>query len=65
MTAATIAALLIQYGPGAIDLIEKLVAVWEKPALTLQEVLDITAVAKKSYADYLAEARASVVATAP
>lgn len=56
MTAAMIAQLLIQFGPGAINVIEKLVAVWDKPALTSDEVKSILDVAKTSYASYIAAA---------
>lgn len=56
MSAAIIAQLFIQFGPRAIDLIESLVAVWSKPTLTPEEVKAICAVAKKTYAEYLAEA---------
>ncbi len=57
MSASVIAQLFIQFGPGAIELIEKLVALWSQPALTPEQVKDICAVAKKSYEAYLAEAR--------
>lgn len=53
MNAATIAALLAQFGPGAIGLIEKLISVWSKPALSVEEVTEITDLAKKSYESYV------------
>lgn len=56
MTAAMIAQLLIQFGPGAIQVVEKLIAVWDKPALTPDEVKGILDVAKTSYASYIANA---------
>jgi hypothetical protein len=55
MNAAMIAQLLIQFGPGAISLIQQLISIWEKPALTIEEVTKICAVAQKSYDDYIAE----------
>lgn len=60
MSAAIITQLLLAFGPGAIALIEKLVAVWNKPTLTTEEVLDICATAQKSYDAYIAEARAAL-----
>lgn len=53
-----IAQLLITFGPSAIELIQQLVTVWDKP-LTKEEVLAILALAKKSYDDYLAAAEAA------
>lgn len=58
MSASVIAQLIIQFGPGAIDLIRKLIEVWNKPELTKEEVLAICDVAEKSYDDYIAEAKA-------
>lgn len=60
MSAAMIAQLLVTFGPQAVELIEKLVALWGKPELTPEEVREITSLADKSYADYIAEARAAV-----
>jgi hypothetical protein len=57
MTAATIAGLLIQFGPAGIQLIESLIAVWAKPTLTLDEVNTILKVAQTSYDQYIAAAR--------
>lgn len=56
MTAAMITQLLIAFGPSAIGLIENLVQVWDKPSLTVQEVLAITAIAGKSYNQYILDA---------
>ena len=60
MNAALIVQLLITFGPQAIDLIEKLVALWSKPTLTVEEVLSITALARKSYDQGLAAAKAAL-----
>ncbi len=60
MSAALIAQLIIALGPPAFQLIQDLMAVWNKPTLTVDEVTTITNKAKKSYDDYIAEARASV-----
>ena len=59
MNASTIAQLIIALGPTALDLIPKLAGVWKKPELTVQEVNDLCVPAKKSYDDYIAEARAA------
>jgi len=59
MNASTIAQLIIALGPTALDLIPKLAGVWAKPELTVQEVNDLCAPAKKSYDEYIAEARAA------
>ena len=56
MTGAVIAQLIIALGPTALDLIQKLVAIWQKE-LTVDEVIALCAPAKKSYDDYIAEAR--------
>lgn len=58
MSAALIAQLVIALGPTALQLIQDLVAVWSKPELTPEEVSAICGRAKKSYDDYIAEARA-------
>lgn len=60
MTAAMIAQLVIALGPSALQLIEDLVNLWNKPSLTTEEVLAITAKAKKGYQDYINEAQATV-----
>lgn len=57
--------LIIAFGPGAIDLIQKLIEVWDKPSLTVQEVQDICAVAKKSYQSYIEDAKAAAGLIAP
>lgn len=54
-----IAQLIIAFGPSAINLIQELIAVWDKPSLTTDEVLRICAVAGKSYEQYIAEAKAA------
>lgn len=56
MTAAMIAQLIIALGPGAIKLIQDLVAVWSKPELTPDEVMKLCETAQKSYDDYIKEA---------
>lgn len=60
MSAALIAQLIIALGPVALDLIPKLIAIWNKPSLTPEEVTELCSVAKKSYDDYIAEAKAAV-----
>lgn len=52
MSAALIAQLIVTLGPSAIQLIEKLVAVWNKPTLTTEEVLELCKVAQTSYDEY-------------
>lgn len=59
MTASLIVQLIIAIGPAALELIPKLVRIWSKPTLTVEEVVALCAPAKKSYDDYLAEAQAS------
>ena len=59
MTAAVIAQLIITLGPPALDLIPKLADLWQKQQLTAEEVADICAPAKKSYDQYIEEARAA------
>jgi len=58
MNAATIAQLLIILGPPALELIPRLAALWAKPELTPEEVVELCAPARKSYDQYIAEARA-------
>lgn len=55
-----IAQLLITFGPGAISLIDELIQVWDKPALTVDEVKSICSVAQKSYDAYITEAKANL-----
>ena len=45
MTAAMIAQLLIAFGPSAIQLIQQLNALWNKPSLTTDEVNQLCQVA--------------------
>lgn len=52
MTGATIAQLILMFGPQAIELIAKLRALWTK-TLTDEEVMDILKLANKSYDDYI------------
>ncbi len=59
MSAALIAQLIIALGPPALQLIQDLVAVWNKPSLTLDEVNTICNKAQKSYDSYIADAKAS------
>lgn len=60
MTAAMIAQLVIALGPVALELIPKLVALWQKEELTVEEVTELCKVARKSYADYIAEAKGAL-----
>jgi hypothetical protein len=53
--------LIIALGPTALDLIQKLAAIWSKPSLTVDEVVALCAPAKKSYDDYIAEAKAALL----
>ncbi len=57
MSAALIAQLIIAMGPSAIQLIQDLIAVWNKPSLTPDEVKTICDRAQKSYDEYIAEAK--------
>jgi hypothetical protein len=61
MNAALIAQLIVALGPTALQLIQDLVAVWDKPALTLDEIKSICDKAQKSYDDYIKEAQATKV----
>jgi len=61
MTPQMIVSLIIAIGPTALDLIQKLAAIWSKPSLTVDEVVALCAPAKKSYDDYIAEAKADLV----
>ena len=58
MSAALIAQLIIALGPTALKLIQDLIAVWDKPSLTVEEVTKICSVAQKNYDDYITEAKA-------
>lgn len=60
MTAQLIAQLVIALGPVALDLIKDLAAVWSKAELTPEEVATICGKAKKSYEDYISEAKAGL-----
>lgn len=64
MTAAMIAQLVISLGPVALDLIPKLTELWSKGELTLDEVQTLCSTSRKSYDDYIAEAR-RLIAGAP
>jgi len=61
MTALQIVQLIITLGPGALELIPKLQAMWTRPVLSTEEVLDICQVARKSYDDYTAGSAAAVI----
>lgn len=65
MTAATIAQLVIALGPTALDLIPRLAAIWHRDALTADEVTALCAPAKKSYDQYIVEARTRLAALSP
>jgi C4-dicarboxylate transporter len=57
MTAALIAQLLVAFGPEAIQLIQELIAVWNKPSLSQSEVMAIIApLLAKTPQQYLAAA---------
>lgn len=56
MNAALVAQLLITFGPKAWDVIEKLIAVWDKQTLSPDEVKSICDVAKTTYDDYIKNA---------
>ncbi len=60
MTAATIAQLIIALGPVALQLIPDLAAIWSKPALTVDEVVAFCGKAKKTYDEYIAEAKSNL-----
>ena len=63
MNAATIAELVLMFGPQAIQLVQQLTALWNKPKLDPAEVAAILdKIPLKTYADYLAEARAELAA---
>jgi hypothetical protein len=57
MPASIIAQLIIALGPTALELIPKLAAVWTKQDLSVEEVLELCKVARKSYDEYLLEAK--------
>jgi hypothetical protein len=57
-----IAQLVIMLGPPALQLAQDLVALWNKPSLTPEEVATVCAKAQKSYAEYIAEAKAALPA---
>ena len=65
MNAQLIAQLIIALGPVALELIPKLAALWQKPVLTPEEILALCAPAKKSYDDYVAEARQRLTPPTP
>ena len=56
MSAAIIAQLIIALGPSAFKLIQDLIAIWDKPSLTVDEVTAICNKAQKTYDEYIAEA---------
>lgn len=58
MSAAIVAQLIIALGPTALELIPKLAAIWNAPALTVDQITELCAPAKKSYDDYMAAAQA-------
>ena len=60
MTPQMIVSLIIALGPTALDLIQKIAVIWSKPSLTVDEIVALCAPAKKSYDDYIAEAKASL-----
>ena len=61
MTPLMIVNLITALGPTALDLVQKLAAIWSKPSLTVDEVVALCAPAKKSYDDYIAEAKKSLI----
>lgn len=56
MTGEQLALLIIRLGPIALDLARKLVETWTRP-MTPEELIAITESARKTYDDYIAEAR--------
>lgn len=64
MTGAMIAQLIVALGPVALDLIQKLVGIWNT-SLTPEQVNEICSVTKKSYDDYIAAAKAAVAPPPP
>ncbi len=60
MSAAIIAQLVIALGPPALQLIQDLIALWNKPALTNDEVIALCSKAQKSYDDYIKDAGGAV-----
>ena len=58
MSAAIIVQLITALGPVALELIPRIAAVWRKDELTPEEVIELLAPIKKSYDQYIAEARA-------
>jgi hypothetical protein len=65
MTAAMITQLLLMFGPGAIQLIEQLINLWNKPQLTVDEALAITKIAGTSYDQYIKNAGGVPISTSP
>lgn len=65
MTAAIIAQLVIALGPTALELIPKLAEVWNKNPLTPEDITALCAPAKKSYDQYIVEARTRLALLAP
>ena len=61
MTGADLFFLIKLFGPRALELAEKLVEIWSKD-LTPDEVKALCAPARKSYDEYLAEAKARLAA---
>jgi hypothetical protein len=59
MTAAMILQLVVALGPAALGLLRDLIAVWQKPVLTADEVNGIVSRAQKSYDSYIADAKAT------
>ncbi len=59
MSAAAIFQLLSLFGPPALQMIEDLIALWSKPSLSVDEVLAFTKKSRKSYEDYMADAKAT------
>ena len=57
MNAALIVQLIIALGPPAYKLIQDLMAVWNKPELTPEEVMAFCVKSQKSYDDYIREAK--------
>lgn len=57
MTPTMIVQLVIALGPAALGLIKDLIALWNKPTLTLEEVNAICDKAQKSYDEYIEDAQ--------
>lgn len=65
MTAAMIAQLLITFGPQAVGLIQNLIALWDKPSLTVDEVKTLCACVNTPFAQGLTATGSTTVVKNP